>query len=101
MLDWRGLPLRLAATLAAGLPTESRCKHRAAGLTFPVETLLLAKLADMLELLLWSRARAAGSTQEAPDGVLPLLVGKDTGEKTDACRGFESAEAFERAWRGG
>ena len=25
MLDWRSLPVRLAATLAAGLPPDSRC----------------------------------------------------------------------------
>lgn len=90
--------MRLAATLAAGLPVESRCKRRAAGLRFPVETLLLAKCADVLELLLWRGSVAAERGERPPDGVLSQLMGKDTQDDKGALRGFESAEAFRTAW---
>lgn len=90
--------MRLAATLAAGLPEESRCMRRVAGLRHPLETLLLAKCADELELLLWRGSVAAERGERAPDGVLSRLMGRDTKEETNALRGFESAEAFRAAW---
>ena len=48
VLDWRALPLRLAATLAAGLPETSRSLRKAAGRTVDFETELLAYAADRL-----------------------------------------------------
>lgn len=75
--------------------------RRAAGLEWPVETLLLARLSDELSLLLWSRTEAAQRGGAPPSGVLPLLTGKDTEEKPGVLRGFESAAAFERAWKEG
>lgn len=53
MLDWRALPLRLAATLAAGLPETSRSLRKAAGRTVDFETELLAYAADRLTQVLW------------------------------------------------
>ena len=41
VLDWRALPLRLAATLAAGLPETSRSLRKAAGRTVDFETKFL------------------------------------------------------------
>ena len=35
VLDWRSLPVRLAATLAAGLPPDSRCMMHLAGQKLP------------------------------------------------------------------
>ena len=48
MLDWRSLPLRLAATLAAGLPEDSRSMMKASGKTVPLHIELQAYTADRL-----------------------------------------------------
>ena len=53
MLGWRTLPLRLAATLAAGLPGESRSVLKLRGLRISNETQLLASVADSLFRLEW------------------------------------------------
>lgn len=96
--NWRGLPLRTAAALAAGLPSESRCRMRELGLEWPINTMLLAMLCDFVQLSLWARTKAAGDGQQPPSGVLAALLGKDTQEKEPPCAGFESAEAFRVAW---
>ena len=41
VLDWHALPLRLAATLAAGLPETSRSLRKAAGRTVDFELSLI------------------------------------------------------------
>lgn len=96
--NWRGLPLRTAAALAAGLPAESRCRMRELGLEWPIHTILLARICDAVELLLWRHTKAAEEGEEPPRGVLAALLGKDTLEKEAQCVGFESAEAFKAAW---
>ena len=48
MLDWRSLPLRLVATLAAGLPEDSRSMMKARGKTVPLHIELQAYTADRL-----------------------------------------------------
>ncbi len=57
ILDWRGLPLPLAATLASGLPGDSRCKLRITGAAVPLQTMLLASLTDQVSLMLWRYAK--------------------------------------------
>ena len=52
ILDYRGLPARRLAVLAAGLREDSRIKLRMSGARVPLETLLLASIADALNALL-------------------------------------------------
>ena len=61
----------MAATLAIGLPDESRVKRRRSGLKAPLETMLLAGIADRVALLLW---RYAEKGTPKPESILDTLL---------------------------
>ena len=92
MLDWRALPLRLAATLAAGLPETSRSLRKAAGRTVDFETELLAYAADRLTQILWG---LSNDTRTVPS-VLADLHGLSADSDTDV-QSYDSPEEFEAA----
>lgn len=90
MLDWRALPLRLAATLAAGLPETSRSLRKAAGRTVDFETELLAYAADRLTQVLWW----LHNDTSKPPSVLADLCGE---ADTSNVQCYASPEEFEAA----
>ena len=85
MLDWRSLPLRLAATLAAGLPEAS-------GKTVPLHIELQAYTADRLTQILWG---LSNDTRTVPS-VLADLHGLSADSDTDV-QSYDSPEEFEAA----
>lgn len=90
VLDWRGLPMRLAATLAAGLREDSRIRMAQEGMRVSMHTLLLSTAVDMLTNIAWR----LGGAGEKPAPLTPLLLGEDN-EYTSL-----DADAFD-AWRFG
>lgn len=92
MLDWRSLPLRLAATLAAGLPEYSRSMMKASGKTVPLHIELQAYTADRLTQILWG---LSNDTRTVPS-VLADLHGLSADSDTDV-QSYDSPEEFEAA----
>ena len=91
--DYRSLPLRLVATLAAGLREDSRIMLLAAGAPVKQDTLLLATIADRVEAFRYSFADPKKS-RNVPVSLVETLYG---GGKTKAngVTSFRTAEAFE------
>lgn len=94
MLGWRTLPLRLAATLAAGLPAESRSMLKLRGLRISNETQLLASAADSLIRLEWRLFGREGSTM--PPSILASLMELPERDSSDV-QSYDSPEEFEAA----
>ena len=94
VLDWRSLPVRLAATLAAGLPPDSRCMMHLAGQKLPEKTLMDAAAVDALHRIEWRLIGCPGS--RPPDSILAALTDPDTGG-TGNVQSFDSPEDFEAA----
>lgn len=92
MLDWRSLPLRLAATLAAGLPEDSRSMMKGSGKTVPLHIELQAYTADRLTQILWG---LSNDTRTVPS-VLADLHGLSADSDTDV-QSYDSPEEFEAA----
>ena len=90
MLDWRSLPLRLAATLAAGLPEDSRSMMKASGKTVPLHIELQAYTADRLTQVLWW----LHSDTSTPPSVLADLRGEADSSNVQS---YASAEEFDAA----
>ncbi len=94
VLDWRGLPLLTAATLAQGLPASSRVARARAGQGNQDEkTLLMAVIADRLGHLIWMLSEDGASGKNHPPSLLEALSGA---EKEEA--GFDTGEDFMAAW---
>lgn len=94
VLDWRGLPCRLAAALAFGLPDDSRTKMRMAGIKGSPARIMMAAQLDAINLLVWMQSKDGAKNRNRPTQVAPtFLVSSE--RKEPAVRGFDSAAAFE------
>lgn len=98
ILDFRALPLRLAATLAAGLREESRIKMKLAGAQVPAGLLLQAHTLDTVRLLWWAKTEDAQKNKNRPKSIAKLLAGQ---EEEPVCETFRTPEEFHRFWKGG
>ncbi len=93
VLDWRALPLKTAAALAAGLRDDSRVKSRMAGITVDPQTQMLAAAVDRLGLLVWMKTKDATKGRNRPKSLLEELMKKPE----DVAKLFDSPELFEAA----
>lgn len=91
--DYRSLPVKLVATLAAGLRDNSRIKLLAVGSPVGQDTILLASIADRIEAFRYSFAR--DNTKEPPS-LVKMLFGDEKKEKSGSIA-FSSPEEFEQA----
>lgn len=92
--DTEGFTVERQATLACGLPLESRIMRKMSGNRLTTTETLLAALIDSVNmfryLFVCSKLR---HRPQKPDSVLDKLTGK---EETPQCRGFDSPEELER-----
>lgn len=97
MLAWRTLPVRLAATLAAGLPEGSRSRRKLSGETATTNELMQASIVDALHRLEW---RLCGSPGEAPASLVQMLLGSSLDlEAPSEIQSFATPVEFEAAMR--
>lgn len=100
ILDWRALPLQLAAVLAAGLRENSRIKMKIAEMQITPELALMAAMVDRLSMLVWAKTEDAQKGKNRPESILAKLTGKSTnGDKAEnaGVKVFTTAEEFEEA----
>lgn len=95
VLNWRELPLRLAATLASGLPDNSRSVRGITGNKVSIEVTLLATIADRLGLLLWAKTKDGQKNRNRPPQLLTHILGEDKKEIVS----LSSKEDLDRAYR--
>lgn len=100
MLNWRALPVRLAATLAAGLPPDSRSMMVLHGQKLTLAQTLQAAELDTLQAICWRIGRLAYVDEKPPTSILNTLLGKTEAESEDSpVQYFDSPEEFEAAMR--
>lgn len=98
ILDIRALSVRLLATLCAGLSESSRVKRALVDAPVPLDTALLASIADSLRWLVWSQTKSGRKGRNAPASILNRLYESKTEKKPDnSPKVFSSSEAFEAA----
>ena len=84
--------MRLAATLAAGLPPDSRSMMVLHGQKLT--------LAQTLQAICWRIGRLANVDEKPPTSILNTLLGKTEAESEDSpVQYFDSPEEFEAAMR--
>ncbi len=94
VLHYRGLPVQLIAALASGLGEDSRIRRKMAGINYPLDTLILAGMADRLSMLCWFQSTDGQSGINRPKSLLSTLMGNTSGGDNAV---FDSPEAFEAA----
>lgn len=89
--DYRSLPLKTVATLAAGLRDNSRIKLLASGTPATQEILLLAAIADRIDALRY------GFTDKEPPSLVRTLFGETKDNKNNAMT-FRTPDEFKKAY---
>ena len=95
--DYRSLPLKLAATLSAGLRDNSRSKLLMAGYPVSQDTLLLAVIADRIAAFHYGFSKDAKGNKEPPKSIVDAILGDSPKKKNNGALSFRTAEEFERA----
>ena len=94
VLDWRGLPARLAATLAMGMGPKTRIRMKQAGTPISIDILLSAIIADAVTVLAWRQTKDGMKGGNKPKSFTRILLGVEDQETA----GFDTAEEFNK-WR--
>ena len=92
VFDYRSLPVKLVATLSAGLRDNSRIKLKMAGAPVSLETTILASIADNLTMI---RAGFSKDNRSKPY----LFTDAIHGETKQKVKGFKNADDFEATLR--
>ena len=92
ILDYKGLSLKLVATLVSGLSDDSRIKRKVAKRRLKLNDVLTAAAVDRLTQLLWTKTEDAKRGRNRPQSILDIL--EHPPERKN--QSFSSVEAFER-----
>ena len=99
--DYRSLPVKLVATLSAGLRDDSRIKMKGANQPVPRCELLLATIADRVEAFRYGFSSDASKGTNKPPSLVSALLGEDEKEENKSCvMSFATVEEFEKALAG-
>lgn len=96
--DWRTFPIKLIATLATGLPQDSRINLIRSNSKIVLNTALLAKIVDNTSWLVWAQTEDGQKGRNRPKSVLLSLIEEKKPE--DTYRTFATTKEFDE-WRRG
>lgn len=95
--DYRRLPVKTAAALAAGLNEDSRIRRKISGQKIESWVMLLAAAVDRLSLLVWTKTKDGQKGVNRPESILTRMMAEPAEEKKEY-QTFRTAEEFEAAW---
>lgn len=81
VLDYTTLPMRTCATLAKGLPADSRTFRKLSNTRLSLTDALLARVLDSLNILIWQNTKDGHRGRKKPKSVYEALTNppkKDT-----------------------
>lgn len=100
VFNYKALPVKLAATLAAGLREDSRIRLALSDMKVSPDTMLLAAIADRLGILIWQKTKDAEKGRNRPKSIIESLQPRQTDVSTFAT-GEEFIKARENLLKGG
>jgi len=96
ILDYKGLPPSLVATLVVGLNNDSRVKRKLSKNNITLEQSLLALIVDGVITLVWQNTKDGAKNRNHPESVFNRLT-KANEKPSDDLESFESVDDF-NAW---
>lgn len=94
--DYKSLPALKVATFSVGLRDNSRIKLKMNHIRHPLDTLLLASIADRLSLIVWMKTKDGERGVNRPQSFMAKLLGES--EKKDVIA-FDSPADFDEQWK--
>jgi hypothetical protein len=74
VLNYKALPLNLAATLAVGLRADSRIMLKMSHQKVDYNVILRAAILDRLSFLAWSKTKDAETGKNRPESIVSILM---------------------------
>jgi len=96
--DYKSLPVHLVATFSVGLRENSRIKMKMSGAKVPLETIILAMMADRLGNVIWSLSEDGRKGINRPPQLVEVLTGIERKNDSDILS-FTTPKAYEEARR--
>ena len=95
IFDIKRVPARLLATLAVGLRDDSRVKRAKSSTKYDNKTILLARIADLLLWLKWSRTEdGVNGTNYPGTPMIDYFLGRESPKLEKDFMVFDSPEDF-------
>lgn len=94
--DYKQLPPTKVAVFAVGLKADSRIKLSLSNNKVPLDTILLAGINDMLNILLWRKTKDGQKGKNPPNRIVEKLLQKTEKVPTETVV-FNTAEEYENA----
>lgn len=93
--DYKQLPLSTVAVFACGLREDSRIRLKMSGQKLSTQHVLLAAIADAVNLIWWSKTRDAEKGKNRPISILGASTQNE--KKADDIEVYASGKDFEEA----
>ncbi len=93
IFDYKQLPITKVAVFACGLRNNARIKLLMTDQKVTIDELLLAKISDALNILVWFKTEDGQSNKNRPVSLVEQFMGRIEQEKETI--GFESGTAFD------
>ena len=94
--DYKQLPPTKVAVFAVGLKADSRIKLSLSNNKVPLDTILLAGINDMLNILVWRNTKDGQKGKNPPNRIVEKLL-QTTGKVLTETVVFNTAEEYENA----
>lgn len=94
ILDYKGLPPSLVATLVVGLDDSSRIKRKISKTKLTLEQSLLAFIADGINILIWQKTKDGSKGKNKPESIYKKLMGLE--KKKEELMSFDSVADYEK-----
>lgn len=94
--DYRALSPHQAAVLACGLRDDSRIKMKLQEQNVPLDTFLLAVIADRLALQLWAGSKDGQRHRNRPESIAEKLT---QGQEEEKVKAYRTASDFDAEFK--
>ena len=96
IMDWRKVPGRTLGALVAGLGPQTRIGMEQAGIKATPDHIILGRIFDAVNLLLYSKTKDAKTGKNMPESYADKFIINQDANK-DEYEAFTDAEAYEKA----
>lgn len=93
--DYKRVPVKTLGILAAGLRDTARIRQKAEGVKASIDTLILARILDVVSVLLWAQTKDAEHGRNYPDQFVKTFMEHEEQEPEHAA--FRTGKEFEKA----
>lgn len=91
--DYTRVPVKTLGILSAGLRENSRIRQKLEGIKTDPETIIMAKIYDVVNTILWTKTKDAEKGRNQPKSIAKMFIVSDEPEPASYANGTEYKKA--------